>query len=177
VALRRIGVLLVLFFAMSTACAEQFVVFPDRKELHSPDGRFVIRSVEHVAGPSEFSGVVRSLSLVDVTTGVSRGLYHYLGRVAVGWSGNNFLIVTDYASKRTSRALVFRMDRPNEYTVIDKPHLAAKASAQLRARLEGNDHVYLEVSKIEVGILTLRVWGYGARDAQGFRFLCAYDLN
>lgn len=80
-------------------------------------------------------------------------------------------------TKRTSRALVFRVERPDEYTVIDKPHLAPQLPQELRRHLDGNDHVFLEVSRIEGEVLTLRVWGYGVRDAQGFRFLCAYDLN
>ncbi|MGC2194903.1 MAG: hypothetical protein WA628_09510 [Terriglobales bacterium] len=175
--LRRVGVLLAVLIASSLACAEQFAVFPDHKELRSPDGRFVIRSVDHVARPGEFTGVFRSLVLEDAATGSARGLYNYLGRVGVAWSGSNFVIITDYVSKKTARALVFRIDQPGEYLVIDKPHLAARIPDELRAQLERNDHVYLEVSRIEGTALTIRVWGYGVRDPQGFRFLCTYDLN
>ncbi len=175
--LRRVGVLLAVLIASSLAGAEQFAVFPDRKELRSPDGRFVIRSIDHVVGAHEFSGVFRSLVLENASTGSSREFYSYLGRVGVAWSGSNFVIITDYVSKKTARALVFRIDQPGEYLVIDKPYLAARIPDERRAQLERNDHVYLEVSRIEGTALTIRVWGYGARDPQGFRFLCAYDLN
>lgn len=174
---RRVCALLAVLIASSLVCAEQFAVFPDRKELRSPDGRFIIRSVDHVAGPREFSGVFRSLVLEEAATGSSRELYNYLGRVGVAWSGSNFVIVTDYASKKTARALVFRIDQPGEYLIIDKPHLAARIPYELRVQLDRNDHVYLEVSRIDGTVLTLRVWGYGVHDPQGFRFLCSYDLN
>ncbi len=157
--------------------AEEFAVFPDRKELRSPDGRYLIRSVEHSGPTHEFSGVFRTLVLQEVATGVTRGLFNYLGRVGVAWSGSNFVIVTEYVSKKTSRALVFRLDRPDEYQVIDKPNLALQLHDERRAQLERNDHVYVEVSRIDGIVLTLRVWGYGAHDPQGFRFQCAYDLN
>jgi hypothetical protein len=47
----------VTFLLTALAGAQQFATFPDRPELRSPDGRFLIRSVDHAAGPSDFSGV------------------------------------------------------------------------------------------------------------------------
>jgi len=172
-----LSLFLALVFACSPAKAEQFAVFPDRQELWSPDAKFVIRSVEHQAARGEFSGLFRSLVMEEAATGSTRNLYNYVGRVGVAWSGNNFVIVTDYASKRTARALIFRLDRPNEYLAIDKPHLLTQLHDERRAQLEHNDHVYLEVSRIDGSALVLRVWGYGAHDPNGFRFQCAYDLN
>jgi hypothetical protein len=174
---RRISALVIGLLACSLAVAEQFAVFPDRKELRSPDGKFVIRSVDYAPRPHEFSGLFRSLILENLADGSSRELYHYVSHVGVAWSGNNFIIVTDYVSKKTARALVFRIDRPDEYFVIDKPHLAARIPDPRRAQLERNDHAFVEVSRIEGGALTLRVWGYGAHDPQGFRFQCTYDLG
>jgi hypothetical protein len=175
--LSRFSFFLVLVFACGLVKAEQFAVFPDRQELRSPDAKFVIRSVEHKAARGEFSGVFRSLVMEEADTGSVRTLYNYVGRVSVAWSGNNFVIVTDYASKRTARALIFRLDRPDEYLVIDKPHLLPQLHDERRVQLERNDHVYLEVSRIDGTALVLRVWGYGAHDPAGFRFQCAYDLN
>ena len=173
----RLSLVVLTLLVCQLAFAEQFAVFPDRQELRSPDGRFVVRSVEHPTTRGELSGLFRALILEEVATGVQRNLYNYVGRVGVAWSGSNVLIVTDYASKRTARALVFRLDRPNEYLVIDKPHLMAQLQEGRRAQLERNDHVYLEVSRIEGNSLVLRVWGYGARDPDGFRFQCAYPLD
>jgi len=95
---------------VAPAGAQRFSTFPDRSELRSPDGRFLIRSVDHAASPSDFSGLFRSLVVEEPRSGRSWALYNYVGRVAVAWSGNRFIIVTDYVSKRTSRALVFAID-------------------------------------------------------------------
>ena len=63
----RICVALVLVLvAGGSFGAEPFTLFPDRQELHSPDGKFVIRSVEQAGGTSEFTGVFRSLVLEEV---------------------------------------------------------------------------------------------------------------
>ena len=175
--LRRAGLLLGFVLSCGLLHAEQFAVFPDRKELRSPNGKFVIRSVEHVAARGEFSGIIRWLILEEPATGKSHHLYNYLSRVGVAWSGDNFVIVTDYVSKKTARAMVFDMNHPGEFLVIDKPHLTAQLHEQRREQLEGNDHVYLEVSRLEGSALLLRVWGYGKLDPQGFRFWCAYDLK
>ena len=175
--IRFIRAWIVVVLTCSAVFAEQFTVFPDRKELRSPDGKFVIRSADYGPRPHEFSGLFRSLILQNTTDGSARELYHYVGRVGVAWSGNNFLIVTDYVSKKTARALVFRIDRPDEYLVLDKPSLAARIPDEHRVQLERNDHAFLEVSHIEGSVLTLRVWGYGAHDPQGFRFQCTYELD
>ena len=176
-AYRRFGLLLALVFTCHWIEAEQFAVFPERAELRSPNGQFVIRTVEHAAVRGEFSGVFRSLVIEELATGSVHEIYKYVGRVGVAWSGDNFVIVTDYVSKKTARALVFRLDRPDEYVVIDKAHLLTQVHDERRAQLERNDHVYLEVARIEGNTLMLRVWGYGTQDPQGFRFQCAYDLN
>jgi hypothetical protein len=72
---------------------------------------------------------------------------------------------------------VFRVDRPGEYLVLDNPSLAARIPDEHRVQLERNGHTFLEVSRIEGSMLTLRVWGYGAHDPQGFRFQCSYELD
>jgi hypothetical protein len=158
------------------ASAEQFTVFPDRKEMHSPDGRFVVRSVEHSAAANEFSGVFRTLVLEEVTTGKVRKLYDYVGRVAVAWSGNDFIIVNDYVNKKTSRALVFPVDPARDVLVLDKVQMSSLIPDEQSVHLQQNDHVFVEVSSVEGTALKLRVWGYGRRDASGFRYVCRYDL-
>jgi hypothetical protein len=173
----RQAVFLALLLTAQIAHGGPFVVFPDSKELQSPDKRFVIRSIEHTASPGEFSGLFRSLTIEDTVAGTIRGLHNYSGRVAVAWSGNNYIVVTEYLGKRTSRALVFRLDRPLEYIAINKTSLLPHISDELKARMEGNDHVYVEVSRIENGILALKVWGYGNHDPKGFGFGCVYDLD
>jgi hypothetical protein len=100
-----------------------------------------------------------------------------VGRVAVAWSEDRFLIVTDYASKKTARALVFRVDQPGEMVALNKTTLGLRVPEEFRVHLEGNDHVYVEVSRIEKDTLFLNVWGYGALDAQGFRFVCSMVLS
>jgi hypothetical protein len=65
--------------------AQQFTTFPQRAELSSPDGRFPIRSVDHAAGPSDFSGVFRSLILEEVPSGVA-------GTLQLRWPGGARLV-------------------------------------------------------------------------------------
>jgi hypothetical protein len=173
---------IVAFLLAAQVGAQQFTTFPDRPELRSPDGRFLIRSFDHAAGPSDFSGVFRSLILEELPSGRSWALYSYVGRVAVAWSENRFIIVTDYVNKRTSRALVFAIDsRVDPFTVeqvtLDKVQLARLVPSEQNVHLLANDHVFVEVTRVEGGALILRVWGYGARDPKGFRLACQYDLR
>jgi hypothetical protein len=174
--LRCLWVTLLLLVAASSPLAEDFSLFPDRKELRSPDGRFVIRSVELSHQTSEFTGAFRALVLEEIETGISRKLYSYVGRVAVAWSGNDYILVTDYVSKRTARALMFAADGRMEPLVLDKTQLERMLPATMSRHLQRNDHVYVEAVRVEAASLRLRVWGYGASDPQGFRWECRYDF-
>jgi hypothetical protein len=174
--LSRLITILLLAPVFPRASAEQFTLFPDRKEMHSPDGRFVVRSVEHAAALNEFSGVFRTLLLEEAATGKVRKLYDYVGRVAVAWSGNDFIIVTDYVNKKTSRAMVFPVDPARDVLVLDKVQVSSLLPDAQSVHLQQNDHVFVEVSSVEGTVLNLRVWGYGRRDTAGFRYNCRYDL-
>lgn len=174
--LSRLITILLLALVFPRASAEQFTLFPDRKEMHSPDDRFVVRSVEHAAAANEFSGVFRTLVLEEVATGKVRKLYDYVGRVAVAWSGNDFIIVTDYVNKKTSRAMVFPVDPARDVLVLDKVQVSSLLPDAQSVHLQQNDHVFVEVSSVEGTVLNLRVWGYGRRDNAGFRYNCRYDL-
>lgn len=90
-----------------TTLASQFVVFPKASELVSPDGRFAVRSVDASGAASDFVGTFHALWLYELTTGRSRKLCDYLGVASAAWSANDFLVITQYVGKKTSRALVF----------------------------------------------------------------------
>jgi hypothetical protein len=60
---------MVVVLTCSAVFAKQFAVFPDGKELRSPDGKFVIRSVDYAPRPHEFSGLFHSLILQNTTEG------------------------------------------------------------------------------------------------------------
>jgi len=171
-----VALLLLCLLAGRIAAAEQFTIFPDQKEVRSPDGSLVIRSVEHSAKPSDFSGVFRTLVIEEVATGRMRKLYDYVGRVAVAWSGNEFIIVTDYVSRRTARALIFPVAPNRDGLVLDKEHLASRLPETQYVHLRRNDHVFVEAAHVDGRYLTLRVWGHGQRDPSGFRWVCRYDL-
>jgi hypothetical protein len=158
------------------AQAGPFVVFPKAGQLPSQDGRFVVRNTERVAPPSEYVGTFHSLFLEDMTNGRIRKLCDYVGTAAVAWTKNDSLIVTEYLSKRTSRALIFAADNSREPIVIDLPLLINLVPVNLRPQLRENDHVFVEATQVEGGTLTLRVWGYGKHDANGFRWRCEYSL-
>jgi len=172
---RSIALLLV-SLAASSLSGEQFIMFPDRKELRSPDGQYVVRSVDHVARPGKFTGVFRTLIVEEVSTGRVRKLYDYVGRVAVAWSGNDFILVTDYVNKKTSKAIVLPVAPDRDGLVVDKTQLIPLLPEEQHVRLEQNDHVFVEASSAEGRALKLRVGGYGRHDAAGFRYSCQYDL-
>lgn len=158
------------------AHAAPFVVFPKAGQLSSEDGRFVVRNSDRVASPSDYVGTFHSLFLEDTASGHTRKLCDYVGVAAVAWAKNNFLIVTEYVSKRTSRALIFAADNSRDPVVIDQPLLTRLVPVDLRPQLRENDHVFVEASRIDGETLTLRVWGYGKHDANGFRWHCQYSF-
>lgn len=158
------------------AQAAPFVVFPKAGQLPSPDGRYLVRNTDRVAYPSEFVGAFHSLYLEDTASGRTRKLCDYVGVAAVGWMKNDFLIVTEYLSKRTSRALIFAADNLRDTVVIDQPLLTRLVPVNLRPQLRENDHVFVEATQVEGETLTLRVWGYGKHNANGFRWRCEYSL-
>jgi hypothetical protein len=158
------------------ARAAPFVVFPKGGQLPSPDGRFVVRNADREASLSDYVGTFHSLFLEETASGRYRKLCDYVGVAAVAWAKNDFLIVTQYVSKRTSRALVFVADDGRDPIVIDKPFLTNLVPVDLRPELRENEHVFVEASQVEGEMLTLRVWGYGKHDATGFRWRCEYNL-
>jgi hypothetical protein len=94
----------------------------------------------------------------------------------VAWSGNDFIIVTDYVNKKTSRAMVFPVDPARDVLVLDKVQVSSLLPDAQSVHLQQNDHVFVEGSSVEGTVLNLRVWGYGRRDTAGFRYNCRYDL-
>jgi hypothetical protein len=171
----RIACLAVAFFCSQRAAA-QFVLFAKAGELGSPDGRFTIQNAEREAALSQFSGGFRSLWLTESATGRSQKLVDYFGLAAVAWSGDDFILVTEYLNKKTSRAMLFPTAHPDNAVVIDKPTLTQAVPPELRPSLQDNDHVFLEASRVDNGALQLRVWGYGQHDSKGFRWRCEYSL-
>ena len=180
--MRRLRIIFVLQIALvslvsTEAFASQFVVFPKASELVSPDGRFAVRSVDSQGSASDFAGTSRALWLFERTTGRSRKLCDYLGVASVAWSSNDWLLVTQYVGRRTSRALVFSATAAEDPIMLDKITLTRLIPAELRPSLRENDHVFVEGSRVEHDTLYLAVWGYGQHDANGFRWRCEYSLR
>jgi hypothetical protein len=159
------------------AWADPFVEFPKAGELISPDGRFLVRSAEISRPAGDFVGAFRSLWLVEAGSGRARKLCDYWGTTMVGWSGNGFLIVTQYMSKKTSRTLLFSVEDAEQAVVLDTPRLIQLLPSELRETLRDNDHVFIEGSRMEQMSLSFRVWGYGHRDTNGFRWQCKYGVR
>ena len=159
-----------------TVHASSFVVFPKAAPLPSPDGRYLIRNTDREAPLSEYVGTFHFLFVDDTATGGSRKLCDYVGVAAVAWAKNDLIIVTQYVGKYTSRALVFVAADSGDPVVIDKSLLTSLVPVNLRSQLRENNHVFVEASKVEGEMLTLRVWGYGAHDAKGFSWRCEYHL-
>jgi hypothetical protein len=158
---------------ITQAVAAPFVLFPKATELASPDGRFVVRNLERKGGPNEFVGTSLSLWLVEKATGRSLKLCDYIGVAAVAWFGD-YLVVTEYVGKKTSRALVFSVADAIDSIVLDKRTLLRVIPVDLRETLRQNDHVFVEASGVNGQTLHLRVWGYGQHDANGFQWHCEF---
>ena len=171
------GVVVVAAALCGVAAAAPFVVFPQAGQLVSPDGRFAVRNVDREAPASDLVGTFHALWLTELATGRSRKLCDYLGLAAVAWSRNDFLVVTQYLSRRTSRALVFSAAQPDDPVVLDQPTLTRLVPVELRPALRDNNHVFIEASRLEDDTLYLQVWGYGQHDANGFRWHCQYALR
>lgn len=170
-----LGVVAVIGFHLGVQ-AGPFVVFPKAGQLASQDGRFVVRNSDPEAEPLEYVGTFHSLLLEETASGRSRKLCDYVGVAAVTWTKDDLLIMTEYLSKRTSRAWIFAADNSRSTVVIDQPLLITLVPVNLRPQLRENDHVFVEAVQVEGETLSLRVWGYGKHDANGFRWRCDYNL-
>lgn len=95
----------------------------------------------------------------------------------MAWSENEFLLVAQYVGKRTSRTLVFSRDHAALAILLDKSQLIGQLPVELREHLRANDHVFVEASQVEGGMLFFRVWGYGLHDPNGFRWRCQYAMS
>ena len=94
----------------------------------------------------------------------------------MAWSEKDFLVVTQYLSKKTSRALVFAASS-KESVLLDTSTLVQMVSVELRPSLRENDHVFVEASRVEQETFHFRVWGYGKHNRDGFRLNCQYLLS
>jgi len=153
-----------------------FVVFPKAERLVSPDGRFLVEGRDREAASSQYVGTFHSLWLTEVATGRSRKLFDYIGLAAVAWSGNDFVVITEYVSKRTSRALVFPVVGPGGPIVLDVSTLIQMVAVEWRDTLRADDHIFVEAVQLERETFYFRVWGYGQHDANGFHWKCEYSM-
>ncbi len=158
------------------AQALPYTLFPKAAQLPSPDGRFVVRNVDPVAPASEYVGTFHSLFLQDTASGRNRKLCDYVGVAALAWTKNNVLIMTEYLSKHTSRVRIFSTDDGRDGVVIDQSLLTQVAPIELRPEIRENDHVFVVASQVVGETLTIRVWGYGKHDPNGFHWRCQYSL-
>jgi hypothetical protein len=173
-------VFLLTFLAICLALhvhAAPFSMFPKAGRLLSPDGRFEVRDVAPESSAGELVGASHSLWLTELPTKRSQKLCDYLGLAAVAWSSNDFLVVTQYVGKKTSRAFVFAASSSTEPVLLDAAGLIQMVDVELRPILRENDHVFVEASRIEEETFCFRVWGYGKHDPNGFRWNCRYSLT
>ncbi len=156
----------------------RFSTFPDSKAgLPSPDGKFIVRSIDYNSDLSNFVGLHRSLFLEQRSSADKVKLCDYLGHVAVAWATDNLVIVNEYFTNRGARMHLVAADGKNPPLVLDKTRLAMLVPDEIGRHLTGNDHVYVEGYRVNGNVLGLRVWGSGALDAKGFRLTCDYDLD
>ena len=173
----RISVSVLLLAASAAGALTPFRTFPEQKELLSPDGRYVITSEDAVRDTRNFTGTFHTLFLEDRVSHQRRKLYDYLQRVSVAWDTPEDLIVTDYMTRRSARVLVFSVREPEPIAILDREILSRMIPSELGDHLTRNDHVFLEVVRLEPFTLVFRVWGYGPLDNNGFRLSCEYHWD
>ena len=175
---QRTLILAVLVVALAASgYSEPFSMFPKTGRLVSPDGRFEVRDVTPENAVGELVGASHALWLTELSTGRARKLCDYLGLAAVAWSSNDFVVVTQYVGKKTSRALVFAADSSEDPVLLDASSLIHMVSVELRPNLRENDHLFVEASRVEGDIFFFRVWGHGPHDPNGFRWKCQCSLT
>jgi hypothetical protein len=176
---RRIPVLITVLVVLSTSAkiAGQFVVFPKAGQIVSPNGRFLVRSVSQENPASDLVGTFQSLWLTEIPGGRSQKLCDYVGIAAVAWAGNDYVMMTQYVAKKTSRLLLFPVAHLEDALLIDESTLIRMVPAEVRPALRENDHVFIEASRVENDTLRMSVWGYGQHDKNGFRWHCEYELS
>jgi len=163
----------VILFLANQALAAPFVVFPKVHELESPARGFVVFEQESLG---EFRAF-HTLWLKVIATGESRKFYDYIGTAAVAWEDDDHVVITEYLSRRTSRALLLSVSHPRDSIMIDVPMLIRSLPSEWRDALRQNDHVFVEALRADSHAFHFRVWGYGKRDPQGFRWHCEYGLT
>jgi len=156
--------------------AAPFVLFPAAGRLLSPDGRFEVRDAERQGAASDFVGTFHALWLIETSTGRSRKVCDYLGVAAVGWSSNDFLVITQYVGKKTSRAVVVEATGAVAPVLLDTSTLVQMVPVEMRPMLRENDHAFVEASRIDSEKFYFQVWGYGQHDRSGFHWDCEYAL-
>lgn len=167
----------VLAILSGAALAAPFVLFPKAGELLSPDGKFAVRNAERNGFTTDFLGTSQALWLIELSSGRSRKLCNYLGVAAVAWSSGDFVVVTEYVGKKTSRAWIFPVNRQDDAILLDQPSLTHLVPVEFREALRQNHHVFVEATKVEQGTVHFRIWGYGQHDPSGFRLHCEYGLR
>jgi len=172
----RIALVSLLLSGLMPALSVTFVVFPKADRLMSPDGRFLVESRDGESSTSQYVGTFHSLWLTEVATGRSRKIFDYIGLAAVAWSGNDFVVITEYVSKRTSRAWVFPVAGSGGPIALDVPTLIQMIAVEWRDTLRGNDHIFVEALQLEQETFYFRVWGYGQHDPKGFHWNCEYSM-
>jgi len=158
------------------AVSASFVIFPKAVRLISPDGRFVVESKDRNGSSAQYVGTFHSLWLTEVATGRSRKLLDYVGLAAVAWSGNEYLVITEYVGRKTSRALVFPVAGPEGLVVLDVSTLIQMTAVEARDTLRANDHIFIEAVQLQKETFVFRVWGYGQHDPNGFHWDCEYSM-
>jgi hypothetical protein len=80
--------------------------FPDVKDSWSPDGRFVLKSVDH----REDLNAPHSIYLTDMRLGARSVLYSYLRTVDVLWSpASDALAINDWDTNNKPRCVILRL--------------------------------------------------------------------
>jgi hypothetical protein len=126
--------------------------FPDVKDSWSPDGRFVLKNVDH----REDTNSPHSIYLTDMQTGARTVLYSYLRTVDVLWSpSSDALAINDWDTNNQSQPVVLRLVPRQERIDVGEEALANDRRT--------NDHKFIHIIRwLDEKTLLLDVQSHGS---------------
>jgi len=159
-----------LFMLLSTVSQPQtsYSKFPGPSQGISPDGRYVLLSVENEREP------YHSILLKDKNTRKMRKIYDYGRSASVVWAPDSrHFALNDYAGSNLAETYIIAVDETEPR--ID---LQEEIARHQRVGPTAGDHEYFGVSRwLDERKVVVHHWGHGGSPTKAFCMCYIYTLN
>jgi hypothetical protein len=152
--------------------------FPEVSDSWSPDGRFVVKNVDHPNDPNS----PHSIMLTDMQTGRRSMLYSYGWKVDLFWSpASDALAINDWDANDDAQCIVLvlaprreRIDLREEFLKSRRPDREKKLAADRHAY----DHNYAHLIRwLNANTLLSAFEGHSSDRKRGFQLIYEYKLG